>query len=30
MSGGGGIGKEAMPEGVRAADATVRRFGIDL
>jgi tartrate dehydrogenase/decarboxylase/D-malate dehydrogenase len=27
---GDGIGKEVMPEGVRAMDATARRFGIDL
>ncbi len=27
---GDGIGKEVMPEGVRALDAAARRFGIDL
>jgi tartrate dehydrogenase/decarboxylase/D-malate dehydrogenase len=27
---GDGIGKEVMPEGVRAVDAAARRFGIDL
>ena len=27
---GDGIGKEVMPEGLRALDAAARRFGIDL
>jgi tartrate dehydrogenase/decarboxylase/D-malate dehydrogenase len=27
---GDGIGKEVIPEGIRALDATARRFGIDL